>query len=177
MKGVAGGEGVVAQSLASRALVKGCRVNNIKTQERLRKIKAVVTVSFTCFFLFQGQAFFLNDGRSVMSLNNALMWAKVNAFSLVGAGVRLEPFWRMNYDGSIVTDVVKDVTTSVTIVLRNYCDKSIDESSHCYCLEGCNDCCNKTCLGCSCYSDLRRSTTLAPWQRYDSCRRWLEQTR
>ena len=44
------------------------------------------------FFVFQGQAFFLNDGRSVMSLNNALMWAKVNAFSLVGSGVRLEPF-------------------------------------------------------------------------------------
>jgi len=40
----------------------------------------------------KGQAFFLNDGRSVMSLNNALMWAKVNAFSLVGNGVRLEPF-------------------------------------------------------------------------------------
>jgi len=46
----------------------------------------------TVFFAFQGQAFFLNDGRSVMSLNNALMWAKVNAFSLVGNGVRLEPF-------------------------------------------------------------------------------------
>lgn len=85
MKGVAGSEGVVAQSLASRALVKGCRVNNIKTRK-------TVTFSFICFFLFQGQAFFLNDGRSVMSLNNALMWAKVNAFSLVGAGVRLEPF-------------------------------------------------------------------------------------
>lgn len=41
----------------------------------------------------KGQAFFLNDGRSVMSLNNALMWAKVNAFSLVGNGVRLEPFY------------------------------------------------------------------------------------
>ena len=44
------------------------------------------------FVTFQGQAFFLNDGRSVMSLNNALMWAKVNAFSLVGNGARLEPF-------------------------------------------------------------------------------------
>ncbi|XP_015747212.1 PREDICTED: WD repeat-containing protein 17-like [Acropora digitifera] len=40
----------------------------------------------------KGPAYFLNDGRSVMSLNNALMWAKVNAFSLVGGGVRLEPF-------------------------------------------------------------------------------------
>lgn len=40
----------------------------------------------------KGQAFFLNDGRSVMSLNHALMWAKVNVFSLVGNGVRLEPF-------------------------------------------------------------------------------------
>ncbi|XP_068702720.1 WD repeat-containing protein 17-like [Montipora foliosa] len=40
----------------------------------------------------KGPAFFLNDGRSVMSLNNALMWAKVNAFSIIGAGVRLEPF-------------------------------------------------------------------------------------
>lgn len=33
MKGVVGGEGVVAQFLASRALVKGCRVNNIKTRK------------------------------------------------------------------------------------------------------------------------------------------------
>lgn len=166
-------EGVVAQSLASRALVKGRRVNNIKTR-KTEKNKDCFYFVIYMFFLFQGQAFFLNDGRSVMSLNNALMWAKVNAFSLVGAGVRLEPFWRMNCDGSIVTDVMKDVTASVTIVSRNYCDKSIDESSHCYCLEGCNDCCNKTCLGCSCYSDLRRTATLSPWQRYDSCRRWLE---
>ena len=44
------------------------------------------------FLISQGPAFFLNDGRSVLSLNNALMWAKVNAFSLVGNGVRLEPF-------------------------------------------------------------------------------------
>uniref|UniRef100_A0A7M4FY42 WD repeat domain 17 n=1 Tax=Crocodylus porosus TaxID=8502 RepID=A0A7M4FY42_CROPO len=40
----------------------------------------------------QGPVFFLEDGKSVISLNDALMWAKVNAFSPLGTGIRLNPF-------------------------------------------------------------------------------------
>ncbi|XP_059144021.1 WD repeat-containing protein 17-like [Physella acuta] len=40
----------------------------------------------------RGQAFFLEDGQSAISLNEALMWAKVNPFSPLGSGVRLNPF-------------------------------------------------------------------------------------
>uniref|UniRef100_A0A672UJM9 WD repeat domain 17 n=1 Tax=Strigops habroptila TaxID=2489341 RepID=A0A672UJM9_STRHB len=40
----------------------------------------------------QGPVFFLEDGKSAISLNDALMWAKVNPFSPLGTGVRLNPF-------------------------------------------------------------------------------------
>ncbi|KFP71818.1 WD repeat-containing protein 17 [Acanthisitta chloris] len=40
----------------------------------------------------QGPVFFLEDGKSVISLNDALMWAKVNPFSPLGTGIRLNPF-------------------------------------------------------------------------------------
>lgn len=41
---------------------------------------------------FQGPVFFLEDGKSAISLNDALMWAKVNPFSPLGTGVRMNPF-------------------------------------------------------------------------------------
>uniref|UniRef100_A0A8C4TZR5 WD repeat domain 17 n=1 Tax=Falco tinnunculus TaxID=100819 RepID=A0A8C4TZR5_FALTI len=40
----------------------------------------------------QGPVFFLEDGKSAVSLNDALMWAKVNPFSPLGTGIRLNPF-------------------------------------------------------------------------------------
>ncbi|MBZ3885137.1 WD repeat-containing protein 17 [Sciurus carolinensis] len=40
----------------------------------------------------QGPVFFLEDGKSAISLNDALMWAKVNPFSPLGTGLRLNPF-------------------------------------------------------------------------------------
>ncbi|XP_038416431.1 WD repeat-containing protein 17 isoform X3 [Canis lupus familiaris] len=40
----------------------------------------------------QGPVFFLEDGKSTISLNDALMWAKVNPFSPLGTGLRLNPF-------------------------------------------------------------------------------------
>ncbi|XP_054421804.1 WD repeat-containing protein 17 isoform X4 [Pteronotus mesoamericanus] len=40
----------------------------------------------------QGPVCFLEDGKSTVSLNDALMWAKVNPFSPLGTGVRLNPF-------------------------------------------------------------------------------------
>ncbi|XP_060699086.1 WD repeat-containing protein 17 isoform X1 [Hemiscyllium ocellatum] len=40
----------------------------------------------------QGPVYFLEDGRSAISLNDALMWAKVNPFSPLGTGMRLNPF-------------------------------------------------------------------------------------
>ncbi|NXP35856.1 WDR17 protein, partial [Leiothrix lutea] len=40
----------------------------------------------------QGPVFFLEDGKSAISLNDALMWAKVNPFSPLGTGIRLNPF-------------------------------------------------------------------------------------
>lgn len=39
-----------------------------------------------------GLAFFLEDGRSAVSPNESLMWAKVNPFSPLGSGLRLNPF-------------------------------------------------------------------------------------
>uniref|UniRef100_A0A4X1VYY9 WD repeat domain 17 n=1 Tax=Sus scrofa TaxID=9823 RepID=A0A4X1VYY9_PIG len=40
----------------------------------------------------QGPVFLLEDGKSTISLNDALMWAKVNPFSPLGTGLRLNPF-------------------------------------------------------------------------------------
>ncbi|XP_039176577.1 WD repeat-containing protein 17 isoform X1 [Crotalus tigris] len=40
----------------------------------------------------QGPVFFLEDGKSTISLSDALMWAKVNPFSPLGTGIRLNPF-------------------------------------------------------------------------------------
>ncbi|XP_036155651.1 WD repeat-containing protein 17 isoform X1 [Myotis myotis] len=40
----------------------------------------------------QGPVYLLEDGKSAISLNDALMWAKVNPFSPLGTGIRLNPF-------------------------------------------------------------------------------------
>ncbi|XP_015226931.1 PREDICTED: WD repeat-containing protein 17 [Cyprinodon variegatus] len=40
----------------------------------------------------QGPVFLLEDNKSAISLNDALMWAKVNPFSPLGTGVRINPF-------------------------------------------------------------------------------------
>ncbi|XP_014672534.1 PREDICTED: WD repeat-containing protein 17-like [Priapulus caudatus] len=40
----------------------------------------------------QGPVFYLEDGQSAVSLNDALMWAKVNAFSPLGSAVHINPF-------------------------------------------------------------------------------------
>ncbi|XP_058883642.1 WD repeat-containing protein 17-like [Acipenser ruthenus] len=40
----------------------------------------------------EGPVYFLEDGKSAISLNDALMWAKVNPFSPLGTGIRLNPF-------------------------------------------------------------------------------------
>lgn len=40
----------------------------------------------------QGQPYFLEDGCSAISLTEALMWAKVNPFSPLGSGERINPF-------------------------------------------------------------------------------------
>ncbi|XP_060599181.1 WD repeat-containing protein 17-like [Ruditapes philippinarum] len=40
----------------------------------------------------QGLAYFLEDGKSAVSANEALMWAKVNPFSPLGTGYRINPF-------------------------------------------------------------------------------------
>ena len=55
---MAGGEGVVAQSLASRALVKGCRVNNIKTR-KTEKNKDCCHFVIYMFLPFSGPGVFL----------------------------------------------------------------------------------------------------------------------
>ncbi|KAK6173871.1 hypothetical protein SNE40_017251 [Patella caerulea] len=39
-----------------------------------------------------GLAYFLEDGKTAMSINEAIMWAKVNPFSPLLSGVRLNPF-------------------------------------------------------------------------------------
>ncbi|KAM6972140.1 WD repeat-containing protein 17 [Aplochiton taeniatus] len=51
-------------------------------------------VQLSCFtgHRIQGPVFFLEDGKSAISLNDALMWAKVNPFSPLGTGVRINPF-------------------------------------------------------------------------------------
>lgn len=62
----------------------------------------IVSVLKTCYrfiLLFfpqlscvQGPVYLLEDGKSAISLNDALMWAKVNPFSPLGTGIRLNPF-------------------------------------------------------------------------------------
>uniref|UniRef100_A0A3Q3X003 Gem-associated protein 5 TPR domain-containing protein n=1 Tax=Mola mola TaxID=94237 RepID=A0A3Q3X003_MOLML len=51
-------------------------------------------VQLSCFtgHRIQGPVFLLEDGKSAISLNDALMWAKVNPFSPLGTGVRINPF-------------------------------------------------------------------------------------
>uniref|UniRef100_A0AAR2L783 WD repeat domain 17 n=1 Tax=Pygocentrus nattereri TaxID=42514 RepID=A0AAR2L783_PYGNA len=51
-------------------------------------------VQISCFtgLRIQGPVFFLEDGKSSISLNDALMWAKVNPFSPLGTGIRINPF-------------------------------------------------------------------------------------
>ncbi|XP_058497432.1 WD repeat-containing protein 17 isoform X3 [Solea solea] len=51
-------------------------------------------VQLSCFTgqRIQGPVFLLEDGKSAISLNDALMWAKVNPFSPLGTGVRINPF-------------------------------------------------------------------------------------
>lgn len=44
----------------------------------------------------KGPVFVLEDGKSAISLNDALMWAKVNPFSPLGTGLRINPFWFNN---------------------------------------------------------------------------------
>ncbi|XP_077135646.1 WD repeat-containing protein 17 isoform X5 [Ranitomeya variabilis] len=51
-----------------------------------------VHVSCLTGLRIQGPVFFLEDGKSAISLNDALMWAKVNPFSPLGTGIRLNPF-------------------------------------------------------------------------------------
>jgi len=51
-----------------------------------------IHVSYLTKEKIKGPAFILEDGKSVISLNNALMWSKVNAFSPLGTGVRINPF-------------------------------------------------------------------------------------
>ncbi|CAH1777058.1 unnamed protein product [Owenia fusiformis] len=40
----------------------------------------------------QGLAFFLEDGRSAVSISDAIMWSKVNPFSPLATGARINPF-------------------------------------------------------------------------------------
>uniref|UniRef100_A0A7N8XUI1 WD repeat domain 17 n=1 Tax=Mastacembelus armatus TaxID=205130 RepID=A0A7N8XUI1_9TELE len=51
-------------------------------------------VELSCFtgHKIQGPVFLLEDGKSAISLNDALMWAKVNPFSPLGTGLRINPF-------------------------------------------------------------------------------------
>ncbi|XP_070554435.1 WD repeat-containing protein 17-like isoform X2 [Ptychodera flava] len=51
-----------------------------------------VHVSYLTGNRIQGPAFFLEDGRQAISLNDALMWAKVNPFSPLGTGAQINPF-------------------------------------------------------------------------------------
>ncbi|ELT94041.1 hypothetical protein CAPTEDRAFT_222827 [Capitella teleta] len=51
-----------------------------------------VHVSILTQHRIQGPAFFLEDGQSTLSISDAMMWAKVNAFSPLGSGVRINPF-------------------------------------------------------------------------------------
>lgn len=55
------------------------------------RFRAGVTLQFW-FCLLQGPVFLLEDNKSAISLNDALMWAKVNPFSPLGTGLRINPF-------------------------------------------------------------------------------------
>ncbi|XP_031722902.1 WD repeat-containing protein 17 isoform X3 [Anarrhichthys ocellatus] len=51
-------------------------------------------VQLSCFtgHRIQGPVFLLEDDKSAISLNDALMWAEVNPFSPLGTGLRINPF-------------------------------------------------------------------------------------
>lgn len=51
-------------------------------------------VQLSCFtgHRIKGPVFLLEDDKSAISLNDALMWAEVNPFSPLGTGVRINPF-------------------------------------------------------------------------------------
>ncbi|XP_076467583.1 LOW QUALITY PROTEIN: WD repeat-containing protein 17-like [Babylonia areolata] len=51
-----------------------------------------VHVSVLTGHRIRGLAVFLEDGNSALSVNEALMWAKVNPFSPLGSGMRITPF-------------------------------------------------------------------------------------
>ncbi|XP_022109388.1 WD repeat-containing protein 17-like [Acanthaster planci] len=51
-----------------------------------------VHMSFLTGARIQGPVFFLEDGKSAIALNDALMWAKVNPFSPLGTGATMNPF-------------------------------------------------------------------------------------
>ncbi|KAI0234337.1 WD repeat-containing protein 17 [Lamellibrachia satsuma] len=42
--------------------------------------------------IIRGPVYFLEDGRSAISISDAVMWAKVNPFSPFGSGLRINPF-------------------------------------------------------------------------------------
>lgn len=51
-----------------------------------------VCLSLSLSLNVKGPVFVLEDGKSAISLNDALMWAKVNPFSPLGTGLRINPF-------------------------------------------------------------------------------------
>ena len=57
-------------------------------------VAATVHLLGSLYFVYavQGPAFFLEDGRSAVSVNEALMWAIVTPFSPLGSGARINPF-------------------------------------------------------------------------------------
>lgn len=57
-------------------------------------VSSILGPVFKCKFGFalQGLAYFLEDGKSAISPNEALMWAKVNPFSPLASGLRINPF-------------------------------------------------------------------------------------
>ncbi|KAK3554575.1 hypothetical protein QTP70_025529 [Hemibagrus guttatus] len=94
LKGLQGPDYVTGSVLPSHSDVQiscftGLRIQASHTHTQTH---TSVFVWFTEEEIKVGPVFFLEDGKSSISLNDALMWAKVNPFSPLGTGIRLNPF-------------------------------------------------------------------------------------
>ena len=69
-----------------------CRAPGSSGSSRFNNSKYIPMSKMNVLSYIQGLAYFLEDGKSAISPNEALMWAKVNPFSPLASGLRINPF-------------------------------------------------------------------------------------
>ncbi|KAK7820829.1 hypothetical protein U0070_024787, partial [Myodes glareolus] len=95
LTGIVGPDYVTGSNLPSHSDIHISCLTGLKIQLVVNASEASaanVQIHFLFLNSAQGPVYFLEDGKSAVSLNDALMWAKVNPFSPLGTGIRLNPF-------------------------------------------------------------------------------------